>query len=106
VGRWRTSYPKPKQKDKPAPKVDASGEFPSGETYEDFSGFKKIIRETREDLFVRHLIGEILSYSTGRLMDTADDFGIEDIQAKARKDNLGLHTLLVECLTSEIFRRK
>jgi hypothetical protein len=106
VGRWRTTYAKPKQKDKPAPKIDSSGEFPSGETYEDFLGFKKIIRETREDLFIRHLIGEILSYSTGRLMDTTDDFVIEDIQDKAKKENLGLRTLLVECLTSEIFRRK
>jgi hypothetical protein len=106
VGRWRTTYPKPKQSGKSAPKVDPSGEFLSGETYEDVSGFKKIIRETREDLFIRHLIGEILSYSTGRLMDTADEFVIEDIQAKAKKENLGLHTLLVECLTSEIFRRK
>jgi len=106
VGRWRTTYPKPKQKDKPAPKIDSSGEFPSGETYEDFSGFKKIIRETREDLFIRHLIGEILSYSTGRLMDTADDFVIEDIQEKGKKENLGMRTLLIECLTSEIFRRK
>ena len=106
VGRWRTTYPKPKQKEIPAPKIDASGEFPSGETYQDFSGFKKIIRETREDLFIRHLIAEILSYSTGRLMDTADDFVIEDIQEQAKKENLGLRTLVVECLTSEIFRRK
>ena len=39
-------------------------------------------------------------------MDTADTFVIEDIQEKAKKENLGMHTLLVECLTSEIFRRK
>lgn len=106
IGRWRTTYPKPKQKDIPAPKVDASGEFPSGETYQDFAGFKKVICETREDLFIRHLIGEILSYSTGRLMGIADDFVIDDIHEKAKKDNLGLRTLMVECLTSETFRRK
>lgn len=106
IGKWRSTYPKPKQKDVPAPKVDSSGEFTSGETYQDFAGFKKIIRETREDLFIRHLIGEILSYSTGRLMEPADTFVIEDIHEKAKKENLGLQTLLVECLMSEIFRSR
>ena len=106
IGRWRSTYPKPKQKESAAPKIDASGEFTSGETYQDFAGFKKVISDTREDLFIRHLIGEILSYSTGRLMDTADTFTIDDIQEKAKKDNLGMHTLLVECLTSEIFRSR
>ncbi len=104
VGHWRSTYPAPKKKGAPAPKVDASGKFPSGETYEDFAGFKKIIRETRQDLFIRHLIGQVLSYSTGRLMETNDDFVIADIHEKAKKENLGLRTLLVECLTSEIFR--
>jgi hypothetical protein len=106
IGRWRSTYPKPKKKDAPAPKIDASGKFPSGETYQDFAGFKKIIRETREDLFIRHLIGQILSYSTGRLMETTDDFVIADIHENAKKENLGLRTLLVECLTSEIFRSR
>jgi hypothetical protein len=106
IGRWRTSYPKPKQKDIPAPKVDSSGEFPSGETYQDFAGFKKVICETRENLFIRHLIGEVLSYSTGRLMGTADEFVIDDIYEKGKKENLGLRTLLVESLTSDVFRRK
>ncbi|EDY18789.1 Protein of unknown function DUF1588 [Chthoniobacter flavus Ellin428] len=106
IGRWRAAYPKPKQKDVPAPKVDASGEFTSGEIYEDFAGFKKVICATREDLFIRHLITEVLSYSTGRLMEPADSFVIDDIHEKVKKENLGLHTLLVECLTSAIFRSR
>jgi hypothetical protein len=106
IGRWRASYPKPKQKEIPAPKIDASGEFPSGETYQDFAGFKKVVVETREDLFVRHLIAEVLSYSTGRLMEPADSFVIQDIHDEVRKQHLGLQTLLVECLTSEIFRSR
>ncbi len=106
IGRWRTTYPKPKQKNVAAPKVDSSGEFTSGETYENFAGFRKIVRETREDLFIRHLIGTLLSYSTGRLMQPTDSFAIEDIHEKARKQNFGLDTLLVECLKSEIFRSR
>jgi hypothetical protein len=106
IGRWRTTYPKPKTSKLAALKIDASGEFPSGETYEDFTGFRKIICETREDLFIRHLITEILSYSTGRLMEAADDFAIDEIQAKVKTEGLGLRDLLVDCLTSEIFRSR
>lgn len=106
IGRWRSTYPKPKQKDAPAPKIDTTGEFPSGETYADFAGFKKIIRDTRSDLFIRHLIRQTLSYTTGRVMEPADDFVIEDIHGRAKKENLGLRTILVECLMSEVFRSR
>ena len=106
IGRWRSSYPKPKNAKTPAPKVDSSGEFPSGETYQDFVGFKKIIRETREDLFARHLIRQVLSYTTGRHMEPTDDFELDEIHAVVKKDGLGLQTLITECLTSEIFRSR
>lgn len=103
IGRWRGNYPQPKDKKKPAPKIDTTGEFPSGEVYQDFAGFKKIIRETREDLFVRHLITQVLSYTTGRHMELADEFVIEELHAKLKKEGLGLRSLLVGCMTSEIF---
>lgn len=106
IGRWRKSYPVPKNSKTPAPKVDSSGEFPSGETYQDFAGFKKIIRETREDIFTRHLIRQVLSYTTGRHMETADNFEVDEIHAAVKGHKLGLQTLMVECLTSEIFRSR
>ncbi|WP_240772709.1 DUF1592 domain-containing protein [Phragmitibacter flavus] len=106
VGRWRDTYPKPKKKELPAPKIDSTGEFPSGETYKDFAGFKKIIRDTRADFFTRHLIKQVLSYSTGRHMEIADEAEIEAIQEKVKKEKLGLRSLLVACLTSEIFRSR
>ena len=42
VGRWRTKYPVPSKSKASAIKIDCSGEFPSGETYQDFTDFKKI----------------------------------------------------------------
>ncbi|RYD32302.1 MAG: DUF1592 domain-containing protein, partial [Verrucomicrobiaceae bacterium] len=104
VGRWRDRYPKPKKGD--APKVDSSGEFPSGEGYQDFAGFRKIILETRSGLFNRHLVRQMLAYSTGRLMETADDFTVEDILKATEKDNHGLRSLVTECLKSEVFRSR
>lgn len=105
VGRWRSNYPKPNKK-APAPKIDTTGEFPSGETYTDFSSFKKLIHDTRGDLFSRHLIRQILTYTTGRTMELNDDFIIDKLHDKVKKQGLGLNTLLVECLMSEVFRSR
>ncbi len=106
VGRWRSTYPKPKKKDAAAPKIDTTGEFPSGETYKDFAGFRKVVLDTRSDLFARHLIRQALSYATGRVMEPADNFVIDEILEKAKKENLGLRTIIVECLTSRAFRSR
>jgi len=106
VGRWRSLYPKPKNSKASAPKIDTTGEFPSGETYADFTGFKKIIHDTRADHFTRHLIRQLLTYTTGRHMELNDDILIDQLQEKTKKQGLGLKTLMVECLMSEVFRSR
>ncbi len=105
IGRWRTNYPKTK-KDGPSPKIDATGEFPSGEAYADFREFKKILVEGRRDLFARHLVSKLLAYSTGRHMEVADDYEIEDILGRVREKDYGLRDMVVEVLTSKIFRSR
>ncbi|MEM1441606.1 MAG: DUF1592 domain-containing protein [Verrucomicrobiota bacterium] len=101
IGQWRTSYPKPKNG--PAPNVDSSGEFSSGEAFKDFQEFKKLLLSTRRDTFAEHLITQLLSYSTGRHMEPVDQYEIDEILAAVKADNYGLRTLLLECVTSEIF---
>ena len=105
VGRWRSKYPQTNKKS-PAPAIDTTGEFPSGETYADFASFKKLIQDTRADLFSRHLIRQVLTYATGRTMELHDDFIIDNLQAKVKDQGLGLNTLLVECLMSEVVRSR
>ncbi|MFZ9683682.1 MAG: DUF1592 domain-containing protein, partial [Cephaloticoccus sp.] len=78
IGRWRVTYPKPKG-NAPAPKVDSTGEFGSGETYADFRGFKDILVASRKDVFARHLIRQFLSYATGRHLEPVDEFVVEDV---------------------------
>jgi hypothetical protein len=104
VGRWRITYPKPKKG--AAPKIDTTGEFASGETYQDFAGFRDILHDKREEMFTRHLIRSLLAYSTGRLMEPADEFAIDRIHEKVKLQGLGLRSLVVECLTSDIFRSR
>ena len=105
IGRWRSSYPKPKG-DAPAQKVDTSGEFSSGEKFEDFNQFKKQLIATRKDAFTRHLISEFLTYACGRHMEPVDQFVIDDILAKVQKEKYGLRTLILESLSSKIFRSR
>ncbi|MBK8094265.1 MAG: DUF1592 domain-containing protein [Verrucomicrobiaceae bacterium] len=105
VGRWRKKYPAASKKAKPAD-IDTTGEFPSGETYADFTGFKKVIRDTRSDLFTRHLVRQLLTYTTGRTMELNDDIPLDQLHDKVKKQGLGLKTLMVECLMSEMFRSR
>ena len=104
VGRWRVTYAKPKKG--AAPKIDTTGEFASGETYQDFAGFRNILHDKREEMFTRHLIRSLLAYSTGRLMEPADEFAVDRIHEKVKQQGLGLRSLVVECLTSEVFRSR
>jgi hypothetical protein len=104
IGRTRTTYAKPKKG--PAPKIDTKGEFASGETYQDFSGFRDILHDKRNEQFTRHLIRSLLAYSTGRLMEPADEFAVDRIHDKVKQQGLGLRSLVVECLTSDVFRSR
>ena len=104
VGRWRVTYAKPKKG--AAPKIDTTGEFASGKTYQDFAGFRDILHDTREEQFTRHLIRSLLAYSTGRLMEPADEFAVDRIHKKVKEQGLGLRSIVVECLTSDVFRSR
>ncbi|MCS7470186.1 DUF1592 domain-containing protein [Stieleria sp. ICT_E10.1] len=106
IGRWRTKYPKPKGKGSAAT-IDASGKLPSGETFEDFASFKAVLRASRHELFQRSLIEKLLTYATGRQMEPADRFAIDDIVARVQsKDGARLRTIVIEVLTSELFRSR
>jgi hypothetical protein len=104
IGRTRATYAKPKKG--PAPKIDTTGEFASGETYQDFAGFRGILHDKREEMFTRHLIRSLLAYGSGRLMEPADEFAIDRIYDKVKQQGLGLRSLVVECLTSDVFRSR
>lgn len=106
IGRWRTKYPSPSKSQASESKIDCSGEFPSGEKYEDFTEFKKIISHTRQDLFERHLIRQFLAFATGRLMEPSDDVVIDELHRKIQEEGLGLRTLITECIMSDIFRSR
>lgn len=101
IGRWRTNYPKHKGK---SPKIDTTGEMPTGETYSDFAEFRSLLVTSRREVFARNLVEKLLMYSTGRRMERVDQYEIDDIVQRAEKRGLGLKTVVLEVLTSQIFR--
>ncbi len=105
IGRWRVNYAKPRGKGA-APKVDPTGKLPSGETFKDFASFKKVILDSRLDLFTRGLISKLLTYTTGRHMEWSDHYEIDDILGRVKANNYGLRTIVTEVLTSEVFRSR
>ena len=105
IGRWRSKYPASKDKKERA-SIDPSGQLTTGESYQDFTQFKKVLSEVRGDMFARSLIESFLAYSTGRNMERLDQYEIDDILAQVKKDNYGLRTAIIEVLTSNIFRSR
>ncbi len=105
IGRWRTKYPKPKFKNIAA-KVDPSGSLPSGEVFNDFPSFKDVLLDHRRDLFARNLVEKLLTYTTGRHMELADQPEINDILNAVKADDYGLQTMVTEVFTSKIFRSR
>ena len=102
IGRWRSKYPKPQG----GTEVEASGKFPSGDAYSDFSSFKESLATRRGEQFARNLIEKLLTYATGRHMERADQFEIDELLREATEKDHALHDLLVDTLTSNIFRSR
>lgn len=101
LGRWRTKYHgKTKQP------IDATGELPSGETFEGVAGLNQILANSRFPMFRRHLISTFLSYATGRRMEAVDRFEINEIEQELEKNGGGLRTLVKKSLFSDIFRSR
>lgn len=105
IGRARANYPKAKGQ-KEAAKIDTSGKLPSGEKFGDVRGLKKVLAETRRDLFTENLIKKMLEYATGRHMERTDQFEIDDILARVEANDYGLRTVVNEVFMSEIFRSR
>jgi hypothetical protein len=62
--------------------------------------------KSRRDLFARNLIEKLLTYTTGRHMERVDQYEIDDILGRVKSDNFGLRTMVLEVLTSDIFRSR
>jgi hypothetical protein len=94
IGDWRPRIEKTK--------IDASGELPSGEKFDDVAGLKKILVQ-RKDLFAHMLTDRLLTYACGRRIDALDEASVEKIVADLPHQKYGLRSLIEAVVTSELF---
>ena len=98
VGGWRTEYDSGHE-------VDPSGRMPSGETFDDVAGLKRImVRDV--DQFSRNLTTKLLTYATGRKMTASDRPETDGIVQKLERESGGLRDLVKLVVTSEAFLSK
>jgi hypothetical protein len=98
IGAWRTSY------GKGAP-IDASGELPNGQRFQDVAGLKKVLVE-RKDQFARMLIERLLGYACGRRIEPLDRPVVEGILAATQKEGYRFRDLIEQVVLSQAFRSK
>ena len=119
IGGWRERYRSQDKGDSPTYKlqgrhiyeyklglpVDASGELSDGRKFTDVRDFKKLLMD-QQDQIARALAGQLLTYATGAGVQFSDRAVVEAIVKNARKEKLGLRSLVHEVVQSKAFRSK
>lgn len=93
-GRWRKT-----ERGQP---VDATGEFPSGETFSGPAELKKVLLKRKDEL-ARHFTAKMLGYALGRSLEDADACTIEMIVKKLEQNDYRAQTLIREIVFSKPF---
>ena len=96
IGAWRANYGK-------RVKVDASGELPTGERFDDVVGLKKVLMN-RKDRFARALTSKLMAYALGRHVGPEDRPTVDGILVELEKGNVGMQELITQVVLSEPFR--
>jgi len=97
VGVWRVE-------DAGAP-VDASGVLPDGRKFDGPGGLKKLMRADK-DAFVRCVAEKMLTYATGRGLESYDRRAVNSIVEATSKANDRFSALLIEIVKSDPFQKR
>lgn len=95
-------YPMPY---KQGPTVDASGITADGEAFAGIEEYKALLGRDVEQV-ARHLVSQLLVYSTGAEIEFADRDGVEDVVAKLSDDEFPFRTMIHEVTKSDLFRTR
>jgi hypothetical protein len=87
------------------PPVDAAGELPGGEKFEDFAGFQKHLLAS-QDRVAKCVTEKLLTFATGRAMGFSDRTEIDRLIAASKARQHTMRDLLHAVVQSEIFLRK
>jgi hypothetical protein len=92
----RVNDGKKKARQGPTEALDTSGQLPSGETFDDFAGLKKILTSSQRETIVRNLVEKALSYALCRKLEMYDQPTVTRIVANLEaRENGGTYRDLV-----------
>jgi hypothetical protein len=74
--------------------IDTSGKLPTGETFKDFAGLKKILLTSQRRVVIRNIVERLLSYGMARKLTVYDLATIESITDEMDKTNGGYGDLI------------
>ncbi len=86
------------------PKVDATGETTTGQTFADIRGMQRLLA-SKPELLLRSLALNLLVYSTGREVSFTDRPALQAILEKTGPHN-GVRTLIHEIIQSPLFQTR
>jgi hypothetical protein len=102
IGRVRNEYGDWNEKKLP---IDTAGKLPSGESFEDISGLRKLLSQ-QSPLVERNFVAKLLVQATGRVDDLADNADVLKIVGSRKADaGLGMRELIHRVIASDAFSR-
>jgi hypothetical protein len=87
------------------PRVDASGELPTGETFNDVRELKACLAADEQQV-ARNLLRQLAIYATGAPIRYSDRPRIDAMLRRTRDSGYGVRDLIHELVQSELFRNK
>ena len=105
IGRWRDHYPKVDKQNRQGPRIDTAAILANGREVKDLMEYKAMLVE-REPQIVKCLTEKMLTYATGRLLESGDRGEVNQICRELSNDENRLRSLVHLVVQSEIFRTK
>ncbi len=107
IGGWRENYRAVNAKGTlvQGPKVDASYQFPGGQSVKDTNELKQMLLK-RPDLLAKNLVQQLVTYSTGAPPSFFEREVIDSIVAAAKPREYGVRTLIHGIIQSPVFVNK
>ena len=84
--------------------LDTSGRLPSGESFEDYQGLKKILVTSQRERVIRTIVKRTMSYALCRKLQIYDRPTVDAITKKLNENNGTFHDLVYEIANSLPFR--
>lgn len=93
------SYPGPYRA---GPKVDASGITPDGREFDGFDEYKEILKQDTDQI-ARHMVSQLLTFSTGAKIEFADRSSVEEILGTMSVERYPFRTMIHKVVQSDLF---